>query len=101
MFAAAFLAAAPASAQEAESLDSLPDTPARELVFHTCTACHGAKIIRQQGLTRERWEETVDYMIERHNMPIPEPGDRKLIVEYLAQHFPPKQRGYRNPFLDK
>jgi hypothetical protein len=101
IMAAAFLTAAPASAQEAEDMDSLPAAEARETVFYACTACHGTRIIRQQGLTRERWERTIDYMIERHSMPAPEPDDRKLIVDYLAEHFPPKQKKYQNPFLKK
>jgi hypothetical protein len=60
IMAAAFLTAAPASAQEAEDMDSLPAAEARETVFYACTACHGTRIIRQQGLTRERWEQTIE-----------------------------------------
>jgi hypothetical protein len=50
-------------------------------------------------MTRERWDQTIDWMMERHGMPEIDTGDRTLIVDYLAQAFPSRQRGRSNPFL--
>ena len=83
-----------------ETPDVLPEGKGRDETFYLCTACHGTAIIRQQGLPRERWEETFDWMIEKHRMPDPGAADRALIVDYLASAFPPRQqRGRANPFL--
>jgi hypothetical protein len=94
------LAGAAAWAQE-ESPDDLPQGKGRDEAFYGCTACHGFALVRQQGLSRERWDETIDYMSTRHNMPELDPADRVLILDYLAANFPPRQRGRPNPFLNR
>lgn len=102
---AAVVPAAP-SAQVAratdETPDALPDGKGRDETFYLCTACHGTAIIRQQGMPRERWDETFAWMIEKHRMPDPGAADRALIVDYLASAFPSRQqRGRANPFLNR
>lgn len=82
-----------------ESPDDMPPGKGRDETFYACTACHGTLIIRQQGMTRDRWEQTFDYMIERHGMPEIDNDDRALVVEYLASTFPPRRRAPANPFL--
>lgn len=82
-----------------ETPDDLPEGKGRDETFYACIACHGTAIIKAQGLSRERWDATIDWMVERHGMPEIDPGDRALIVEYLAQAFPSRQRGRPNPFL--
>ena len=95
-------AAAPAWAQaHSDTLDDLPEGWGREAVFYTCTACHGVKIITQQGQTAERWDATIDFMVERHGMAVPPQETRREIVEYLATHFPARRKGYTNPFLKR
>lgn len=85
-----------------ETPEVLPDGRGRDETFYLCTACHGSAIIRQQGMPRERWNETFDWMIEKHRMPDPGAADRNLIVDYLASAFPPRQqRGRANPFLNR
>jgi hypothetical protein len=84
-----------------ETPEALPDGKGRDETFYLCTACHGTAIIRQQGLTRQRWEETFDWMIEKHRMPDPGAADRALIVDYLAATFPSRQRGRSNPFANQ
>ncbi len=96
------LLATPGLAQEPETEDVLPAGPGREAVFPLCTACHASAVIRRSGLTRERWDELMDWMTERHGMPALEGEQRTVIVDYLAEHFPPRRtvpagRG-RNPF---
>ena len=94
------LAQGPARAQE-ESPEDLPEGKGRDETFYGCTACHGLAIIRQQGMTRERWDATIQDMQARHNMPEPDAGDRALMLDYLATAFPPRQRGRPNPFLNR
>jgi hypothetical protein len=104
LVAAALLAGAATAALaqiHTDTVEDLPDGPGRETVFDTCTACHGVKIITQQGLSPERWASTIDFMVERHGMLVPLAEERRQIIDYLATHFPPKQKGYSNPFLKK
>ncbi len=102
--AAALAAAVPLWAQqtteaEPETPEVLPEGPGRDETFFACVACHNTAIIRAQGLSRERWDETLTWMVEKHNMPDYEGEERRVILDYLAQHFPPRRRVPVNPFL--
>jgi hypothetical protein len=99
LLAPAFVATA-ADPQEEPSV--LPGGHGQEEVFYACTACHSTAIIRRSQFSRDQWDGLMDWMTERHGMSPLEGDDRKLIVDYLAQHFGPRQapaRG-RNPFLN-
>jgi hypothetical protein len=87
------------SAQTEETPEALPEGPGREETFYGCVACHGTAIIRQQGMTRERWDETLRLMTSRHGMPDYDGELRDLILDYLATNFPPRRRAPANPFL--
>lgn len=84
-----------------EEIDVLPEGEGREETFYTCTACHNTALIRRSGMTREQWDELMDWMVTRQNMPPLEPNQRKVIVDYLAEHFPPRRTrpGFVNPFM--
>lgn len=86
-----------------ESPEDLPAGSGREETFYSCTPCHGFKIVAQQGMTRDQWDDSLNWMTARHGMNRIEGDDRKLILDYLAQHYPPTTRaGGRdspNPFL--
>jgi mono/diheme cytochrome c family protein len=84
-----------------DKVEDLPEGKNRELTFYTCTACHGVTLIKAQGLTRELWDSTIDLMLEKHRMPPIKAAERAEIVDYLAEHFPPRRkgRGNDNPFL--
>jgi len=88
-----------AKAQTEETPDVLPEGPGRDETFYGCTACHGTAIIRQQGMTRERWDETMRVMTEKHGMAAYDGELRALILDYLAANFPPRRRAPDNPFL--
>jgi hypothetical protein len=95
------LAQSPAFTPRDERMEDLPAGPGREETFGLCTACHGFRLVSNQGLTREKWDETLTWMTTRHNMPDIEGADRDVILDYLAQHYPPKPArsgGFRNPF---
>jgi mono/diheme cytochrome c family protein len=103
------LAQAPAAADatpgqpppHSDTPDDLPEGRGRDLTFYTCTACHGVALIKAQGLSRELWDATFELMLERHRMPAIKESERAEILDYLAEHFPPRRRGrgYDNPFL--
>ena len=85
-----------------EAPEEFPDAPGREETFYACTACHGFKLVAQQGQSRRQWDETLDFMTEKHTMPKLEGDDRKLVLDYLEAAFPPRApaaRGFQNPFL--
>lgn len=83
----------------AEAVDALPDGPGRDATFHACTGCHGTALIRRSRLSRDRWDELMDWMTERHGM-VPLQGEARVeIVDYLAATFRPQRRGSASPFL--
>lgn len=93
--------AAPAFAPKEDVIEDLPAGAGREETFALCTACHGYKLVSNQGLTRDKWDDTLTYMTQRHNMPALEGGDRETILKYLTETHPPRAprgRGFANPF---
>ena len=68
---------------------TLPDGPNRELVSRTCGACHDlGTVIGAGGRSREGWDGTIDAMASFGlNMT---PGERAMVLEYLATYLPPK-----------
>jgi len=93
--------ALPADVRHQDTVETMPAGKGQEETFYLCAACHGTAIIKAQGMTRERWDSTFQYMVDRHGMADPDKADRDLIVDYLAEHFPPRRRGrgQDNPFL--
>ena len=74
----------------------------RDDTFYACTACHGFKLVAQQGMTRRQWEDSLQWMTDRHGMsPLP-PKDLKIVLDYLEATFPPRvpagRGGWQNPF---
>ena len=54
-------------------------------------------------MSRERWDESLTWMVERHKMPDVKGEDRKKILDYLATAFPERREpgGWKNPFTGK
>lgn len=97
---AAALGVSGAAAEETEETpESLPEGPGRDETFYACTACHGFALVGSQGMTRSQWDETLLYMVQRHSMQPLEAAERKLVLDYLAERFPPRKRVRENPFL--
>lgn len=93
----------PAQAQTEETPEDYLAGTGRNDTFYACTACHGFKLVAQQGMNRRQWDESINLMISRHGMPAPEAKDRDTILDYLEQTFPqrttPSGGGFRNPFM--
>lgn len=82
-----------------EEPEQYPAHPSRDDAFYFCTACHSFRIVAAQGLSRERWDESLDWMVQRHNMPDVQGEDRNKILDYLASAFPERRdRTWKNPF---
>ncbi|WP_374447746.1 hypothetical protein [Stella sp.] len=82
--------------------ENLPEGPDREEVFWYCTACHSSELVRRQGLSRERWDDLLTWMTDRHGMAPLEGSDRERFLDYLSQALPPRPaRGFVNPFLNR
>ena len=74
---------------EYDSTTGLVIAPGYKVVTAHCIACHSARIIIQQGMDRDHWRETVEWMQEEQGLwPIPEPMLTQ-ILDYLATHYGP------------
>jgi len=82
---AAVLAAPKAKADELTTLGLPPDL-GRDEVEAYCGACHSLKLVVQQGLSKDAWDELLVYMIEEHEMEPMARTDRKLVLDYLSKH---------------
>jgi hypothetical protein len=94
---------APAFQPRDEEPEMYPEGPNREDTFYFCTACHSFQIVAQQRMSRNRWNEVLTWMTERHNMPDVQGEERDKILGYLSTAFPEstQQRGWKNPFAPK
>jgi len=95
-------AAGPAAS--AEDTADFPDLPGRDETFGFCTGCHNFKLVAAQGMNREAWNETLNYMTNRHGMADIQGEDRDAILDYLAKAFPQQRAnqpgGWQNPFAN-
>jgi hypothetical protein len=101
--AAAALAQPPAFTPRDENPEDYPAGPGRDDTFYACTPCHGFKIVAQQAQSRRQWEDTLDWMTERHKMPPLDGKLRKSVLDYLEATYPPRAapRGFQNPFQNR
>ena len=83
-----------------EKPEDYPAGAGRDETFYACTPCHGFRIVAQQGQSRAQWDDTLDFMTARHNMPALNGNDRKIVLDYLETTYPPRRspRGFQNPF---
>ena len=95
----------PAFTPRDESPEEVPAGPGREETFYACTACHNFKLVAQQGMDRRRWDDTLHWMTEKHNMPKLEGKERETILNYLEATYGPDTQvapgGWQNPFSNR
>lgn len=87
-----------------ETPEALPAGTGRDETFYLCTGCHGTALVTAQGMLKPQWDDTLNWMVEKHKMVPPDPATRGLVLDYLAATFPPRpqqQRGWANPFLNR
>ena len=88
-----------------ESPEEFPAGPGRDDTFYACTACHNFKLVAAQGLSRRGWEESLQFMYDKHKMPVLPPKEREIVLNYLEATFPPRtpagRGGWQNPFTPR
>ncbi len=85
----------PGSADAEDDFGGLPPGPGQEETFYACGACHSVRLVIQQGLSRERWDETLVWMVQEQEMERLEPDERKLILDYLSTYITPEWHDQR------
>ena len=67
-----------------------------EIVRAHCTACHSAKLVTQNRMTRENWLTTIRWMQKSQGLwPL---GDQEQkILDYLESHYSPIAVSRRSP----
>lgn len=88
-----------------ENPEDFPAGAGRDDTFYACTACHGFKLVAQQGMNRRQWDESLSWMTEKHGMPKLDGKERDTVLNYLEVTFPPRAPasggGWQNPFLNR
>ena len=72
-----------------EDFGGLAEAPGREEVYYACDACHSIRLVTQQRLSRERWDQLLDWMVAEQGMAELTGEERRVILEYLATHYGP------------
>lgn len=93
----ALLLAPPVLADEDYEFGVLFDAPGVETTFYNCTACHSEMIVAQQGLTRDEWDEMLEWMVEEQGMYEIEEPERTEILDYLAAHYNTDRPNFPRP----
>lgn len=77
----------------------LVDAEGLMAVVNNCTNCHSSKLVTQNRMNTERWNETITWMQETQNLW--ELGkNQEIIVNYLVTNYPPKAKGRRMVLTD-
>jgi mono/diheme cytochrome c family protein len=88
-----------------ESPEDFPAGQGRDETFYTCTACHGFKLVAAQGMNRRQWDDSINWMMEKHRMPPLDTKEREIVLNYLEATFPPRAPsgggGFQNPFMKR
>ncbi len=83
---AAFMLATTANADSDDDYDGLPPGEGRDEVYGICASCHSARLVTQQGLSREAWAETIDWMVDEQGMGELDDETNRLVLDYLSKH---------------
>jgi len=105
MALSAGIAAAQTFTPRDENPEDYPAGAGRDETFYACTACHGFKLVAAQGQNRRQWDDTINWMSEKHRMPPLEAKERDIVLNYLEAAFPPRAPagggGFQNPFMNR
>ena len=72
----------------------LVDAEGLMTVVSNCTSCHSAKLITQNRMSAERWNETIKWMQKTQGL-WELGGNQEIIVNYLVTNYPSKKKGRR------
>ncbi len=93
-FGSASAAPAVPHTPEPEDFGLMVSAPGASETFDACTPCHSERIVVQQGLTREQWDELMVWMVEEQEMEPIEDGALAVILDYLAEHYGPDRPNF-------
>lgn len=82
-----------AEPQNTSAIAALKPGPGREQVQINCIPCHSTAIITATHATRERWDELITTMQQKHGLWPLIPTIRKQLLDYLAASQPPSDPG--------
>lgn len=77
-----------------EDFGGLPEGEGRALVHVVCDGCHSIKLVVQQGLSRDSWAESLDWMVEEQGMAEMDSETYAIVLDYLSTHL---GTGHRPP----
>ncbi|ATJ82043.1 hypothetical protein ACFPTY_03590 [Halomonas beimenensis] len=95
--AAALLLPVGASAQETDPETGLIQAEGWEVVKANCTVCHSARLVTQNSGSRNHWEYLIRWMQETQGLWQFRPEMEATILDYLAEHYGPKEGARRPP----
>lgn len=58
-----------------------------ELVAAVCSACHSLHLVVQQGLSKDSWDETLEWMVDEQGMDELDPDDHEAVLVYLSTYY--------------
>ena len=82
-----------AEALNTSAIQSLKPGPGREQVQINCIPCHSTAIITATHATRDRWDELITTMQQKHGLWPLVPTIRAQLLDYLAATQPPSDPG--------
>lgn len=82
----------PSSVPIGSTVQSLPAHEGRDETFAYCSACHSMRLVAQQGLDREEWEEILGWMEDEEGMVVLPEETRERVLDYLFRAFPAQSR---------
>jgi hypothetical protein len=91
--------ALPIQAQETSTYDPITGFVVAEnyeIVRAHCTACHSAKLVTQNRMTRDNWLETIRWM-QKYQGLWPLGVQEQKILDYLESHYSPIAVSRRSP----
>ncbi|WP_295983883.1 monoheme cytochrome C [uncultured Algibacter sp.] len=77
----------------------LVDAEGLMTVVNNCTNCHSSKLVTQNRMNTERWNETIKWMQETQNL-WGLGKNQEVIVNYLVTNYPPIKKGRRMVLTD-
>jgi len=86
-----------ASAQETDPETGLVIAEGWETVRDNCTACHSADLVTQNSGSRNHWEKLIRWMQKTQGLWEFAPETEATILDYLAEHYGPKEGARRPP----